>query len=83
MMKIKYEKPTIEFEEYELETAIATGCGKVVSLGPGNDGIHDTCKEYIDELEISAYALPPMQANWYENSCECYVSAGNVTLFTS
>lgn len=33
-MKANYEKPMIEFEEYALDTAIATGCGTIVDLGP-------------------------------------------------
>lgn len=82
-MKARYIKPTIEFEEYELNTAIATGCHTVVSLGPGDD-THKTCDEYnVDIYRIMPQMEPPQQINFYEDSCTCYLSAGTGTLFTS
>ena len=33
-MKANYEKPIIVIEEYQMDTAIATGCGTIVDLGP-------------------------------------------------
>ena len=33
-MKASYEKPMIILEEYELNTAIATGCQTIMDLGP-------------------------------------------------
>lgn len=81
-MVINYEKPMIEFEEFELDAAIATGCGTVVSLGPGDDD-HAICSEYIQDLSLFSDHLPPQYANFYEGSCSCYLSAGVGTLFTS
>lgn len=80
-MKAGYEKPMIEYEEYELNTAIAAGCQSIISLGPGDD-THPTCEEYeIDFGSIAATrALPD---NFYEDSCTCYLSAGVGTLMTS
>ena len=33
-MKAGYEKPMIEFDEYELDSAIAAGCTTIISLAP-------------------------------------------------
>ena len=84
-MKKGYEKPVLEFEEYELNTAIASGCGTIVSLGPGGDGIHSMCSEYEDafDMEAALLSVEPTKTNFYEGSCSCYLSAGDGTLFTS
>ncbi len=85
-MKARYIKPTIEFEEYELNTSIATGCQEIVSLGPG-DLVYPTCKEYDQPLppvsQSMFRSIEPKPDNFYPESCSCYVSAGTGTLFTS
>lgn len=80
-MKAGYEKPMIEFDEYELNTAIAVGCQSIISLGPGDDE-HPVCKEYEPDFgpRMRTYAIPD---NFYEDSCTCYLSAGVGTLMTS
>ena len=84
-MKASYEKPRIEFEEYELHTAIAAGCQTVISLGPG-DSTHEICEEYVPDFRPENQIQPFSSAkplNFYEDSCTCYLSAGEGTLMTS
>lgn len=78
-MKKGYEKPMIEFDEYEVNTSIATGCQTHISLGPGDD-THPVCKEYEPDFGPYTRSLP---LNFYEDSCTCYLSAGVGTLMTS
>lgn len=80
-MKAGYKKPMIEFEDYDLNTAIASGCQTIVSLGPGDDD-HAVCREYITQFSILD-SVEPVPENFYEDSCSCYLSAGIGTLFTS
>ena len=102
-MKKRYIKPTIEVELYELNTAIATGCGTICNLGPGletHDHLHDVCSDYVPDLGggIRPFSLiddsddegwvagshqEPIVANFYANSCSCYLSANSGTIFTS
>ena len=82
-MKIGYEKPVMEFEEYELDTAIAAGCTTIVSLGPG-DGLNRVCDEYIQELSLRSRSNPAMDGpTFYEGSCSCYLTSSGSTLLTS
>lgn len=78
-MKAGYEKPVIEFQEYELNTTIAAGCQTHISLGPGDD-THPVCKDYEPDYGINTLSMP---LNFYEDSCTCYLSAGVGTLMTS
>lgn len=80
-MKSCYEKPMIEFEEYMLNTAIAVGCGSIVSLGPG-DATHETCNEYIQPLGLRAIQ-EDYNGSFYNGSCSCYLNASGSELFTS
>ena len=80
-MKAGYEKPVIEFQEYELNTTIAAGCQTIVSLGPGND-THPVCKEYEVDFGPQTYSAE-RPINFYEDSCACYLSAGVGTLMKS
>lgn len=81
-MKATYEKPMIVVEEYELNTAMATGCASVVSLGPEdheyNGKYYTVCDEFKQEI---FRAESPAYMNFFEN-CSCYLSAG-VQVFTS
>lgn len=85
-MRSDYVKPTIEFEDYEVNTAIATGCDLKVSLGPAIAG-YTACKEYEDAFVEGFYGSPmsvdPIVQNFYEKVCSCYLSAGSETVFTS
>lgn len=86
-MKVGYEKPAILFEDFELNTAIASGCGIIVTLGPG-DMDHKVCDDYVPELPedlsgISLYGADTIEKTFYENNCSCELSAGNGTLLTS
>lgn len=85
-MRSVYEKPSIEFEEYELNSAIATGCDLKVSLGPEMAG-YAACKEYedafIESFGASTMSLDPVNQNFYQDVCSCYLSAGGQTVFTS
>ena len=79
-----YEKPSIEFECFELNAAIASGCNNVVSIGPAGGG-YDVCDEYKEEefMLFSVPHEPPASQNFWEESCSCYLSAGVETVFTS
>ena len=87
-MTANYEKPMIEFEEFELNTAIASGCSVVVNLGPG-DLTHTMCTDYGDAWVVDKDSYQPGDkedpavVNFYEDDCDCYLSATGSTLFTS
>lgn len=76
-MKKGYVKPTIEIEEFTINTAIAAGCASIISFGPGVYG-YETCKEYIQEFSLARTAN-----NFYEKNCNCYVNASGGALMTS
>lgn len=82
-MKVTYEKPRITIEEYQLDTAIATGCGTIVDLGPEdheyNGKFYTACSYFKKE---TFDAENPAQMNFFE-PCSCYLSAGDGTVFTS
>lgn len=82
-MKAGYEKPRIAVEEYQLDTAIATGCETIVNLGPEDheyNGTFYTACSYFGQETFDAE--PPAQMNFFE-TCSCYLSAGGATVFTS
>lgn len=82
-MKANYEKPMIVIEEYQLDTAIATGCGTIVDLGPEgiwDDGEFHTACGYFEEETFDA--RDPENMNFFE-TCSCYLSANGGTVFTS
>lgn len=84
-MKREYAKPSIEFEDFELNTAIAAGCTVHVNMGPG-DKTHTPCGDYTQpeyiqpEFGIMAELTP---GNFYEGSCTCYLNASGGVMFTS
>lgn len=82
-MKANYEKPKILIEEYQIDTAIATGCGTIVDLGPEaheyNGEFYTACSHFKEE---TFEAESPAHMNFFEN-CSCYLSAGGGTVFTS
>ncbi len=83
-MKNGYERPMVTVEEYELNTAIATGCDNKVSLGPYdyeyNGTFYTTCSEY-DQGTFDSES--PTVANFFPDGCSCYLSAGGEIVFTS
>lgn len=85
-MKKEYVKPSIEFEDFELNAAIAAGCQTVISLGPG-DYSNEVCDEYSQPESIRpAYGImgsTPQPLTFYEGSCSCYLSSVGSTLLTS
>lgn len=82
-MKANYEKPMIVIEEYQIDTAIATGCQTVVDLGPEdheyNGKLYTACSHFGEE---TFDAESPAHMNFFE-TCSCYLSAGGSTVFTS
>ena len=83
-MKLNYTKPVIEFEEYELNTAIASACGTKVSLGPGSDTQKTVCDEYIQVEDVTTSSRDPQTYNFYDEvTCTCYLSSQGETIFTS
>lgn len=90
-MKRTYEAPALSVECFELNDKIATGCGTVVNLGPG-DASHQRCDSYPyipDRFGVQDWNpgdhVGPIQTNFYPDSqiCDCYVTAGTSLLFTS
>ena len=84
-MKKAYVKPDLEYENYELDAAIATGCTYKVNLGPG-DMQNDTCSDYAQPLSagrMRSAASDTIVGSFYEGSCSCYLSAGGEGLTTS
>lgn len=82
-MKKAYVKPMVQFEEFELNTAIAAGCESTVSLGPG-DAANPVCKEYDQSpWSLRGRASDPLDITFYEGSCSCYLSSVGSTLLTS
>ena len=81
-MKVGYRKPAVEFEDYELNTTIASGCKETVNLGPGDPVTGYVCDEY--KIQISSLEDEnSLSENFYEGSCLCYLTAGTGALFTS
>lgn len=83
MMKV-YEKPSIEFEAYELNATIASGCDDKVSLGPAAPG-YVVCDEYKEiPMTVTLFsAYQPGDAPFYDESCTCDLSSQGRNLFTS
>ena len=82
-VKAGYEKPMIVVEEYQLDTAIATGCQVIVNLGPEDheyNGTWYSACSYFGEETFDAES--PANMNFFE-SCSCYLSAGGDSVFTS
>ncbi len=83
-MKAGYEKPMLTVEEYELNTAIATGCDNTVSLGPMDYEYKGTYYTVCSEYDQGTYdSESPENMNFFEGHCSCYLSAGGETVFTS
>jgi len=78
-MKANYKKPTVEFEEYQLNTPIAWGCTVKVSLGTA-DMTHTACPEYESAFGED---LNGSVQNFWPESCSCYLTAGVEPVFTS
>ena len=62
-MKAGYEKPMIEFDEYELDSAIAAGCTTIISLAPMPYDGHAICEEYLQPLSIMNRSSVPQPDN--------------------
>lgn len=83
-MKAGYEKPMIEFDEYELNEAIAAGCKTIVSLAPMPYDGHSICSEYAQPLSLFSRSSSPLNDTWNDStSCTCYYSSGEIPMLTS
>lgn len=83
-MKAGYEKPMIEFDEYELDSAIAAVCTTIISLAPMPYEGHSICDEYAQPLSITSRSSVPQPDNWNDStSCTCYYSSGEIPMLTS
>lgn len=86
-MKKVYESPRVEIETYELDASIASNCTIVVTMGDygGGEG-EPVCDDYLSEVgknsrsRTSTYAY---NVNFWENTCDCYTTAGGAGFFTS
>lgn len=82
-MKLKYEKPVLEVENYELDTSIASNCGIVVTSGPKHEK-HAPCEDYYDLIGLpmpNSTEGPKYNIDFYDD-CDCYYSASGF-FFTS
>ncbi len=82
-MKLRYEKPMIEVENYELSTSIASNCKNVVTMGPEYED-HAPCKDYYlhaGEDFPGNKARSIYNVDFWEN-CDCYTGASGI-YFTS
>lgn len=79
-MKQVYEAPRFEVETYELDANIASNCTVVVQMGDygGGDG-QPVCDDYLDKVQKVVDPLTPQSynVNFWENTCDCYTTAGN------
>lgn len=83
-MKAGYEKPMIEFDEYELNGIIAAGCVTKVTLGPEPYEGHAICDEYSQPLSLFDRNSNTKLDNWNDStSCTCYYSSGEIPMLTS
>ena len=86
-MKRVYEAPVLEIEIYQLDANIASNCKVVVSMGDygGGEG-ESACDDYLAMVGLpatSSYSLRPHNVNFWENTCDCYTTAGGDGFFTS
>ncbi|MGM9681443.1 MAG: hypothetical protein ACI3XR_08055 [Eubacteriales bacterium] len=89
-MKKDYVTPKLEIEYYQLSTGIASNCAVVVNMGDYGGGTgEDVCNDYLEMVGISgaksitksrSYAY---NVNFWENTCDCYTTAGGPGFFTS
>lgn len=86
-MKRAYEKPVLAIESFELNANIAVGCTTVVTFGPGGVPGEDPCAEFPQYPDVPMRNYPHIppggHPNFYEANCDCYITAGNSTYFTS
>lgn len=82
-MRKDYKKPTIEFDFYEMNEAIAAGCQTIISLGPYPIDDHQICGEYEQPLSLFSRGTTGAD-NWADRtSCSCYYSSGDIPMLTS
>lgn len=86
-MKTGYIRPSIEFEDFALNSAIAAGCQEIVNMGPEDpSGQFNVCSDYIQPESMRPgfeMMAEPVSGNFYKESCSCYLSAAGGTVFTS
>lgn len=86
-MKKIYEAPTLEIELYQLDASIASNCATVVTMGDyGGGNGEPACDDYLEKvgkLDSSTWSLRPYNVSFWENSCDCYTTAGGDGYFTS
>lgn len=72
-----YVRPAIEFETFELNSAIASGCGGQVSFSPIS-GSMDFCDDY-EEIPMPQTAARPMSraSNVIFNDGDCYCTVSS------
>ena len=86
-MKKVYEAPALEIEVYQLDANIASNCTVVVSMGDYGGGEGERpCNDYLEMVGLpttTSYSLRPHNVNFWENTCDCYTTAGGDGFFTS
>lgn len=83
-MKKGYVKPSMEIEKYELNASIASNCGPVVTMGPG-DFNHYVCEKF--EGSFGTWSARSKGPSFYDGTdgpaCDCYYTTGGEGYFTS
>lgn len=86
-MKKTYVAPDLEIERYELDASIASNCATVVTMGDYGGGAGEpACDDYlalVDKSDSSTWSLRPYNVSFWENTCDCYTTAGGAGYFTS
>lgn len=85
-MKKVYEAPTLEIELYELDASIASNCTVVVTMGDYGGDLsngEEACKDYLEMVGLPTTYARAHNVNFWENTCDCYTTAGGVGFFTS
>lgn len=89
-MKKTYVAPDLEIERYELDASIASNCATVVNMGDyGADPSkgENVCQDYLDKVgkgSTTDWSMrQPYNVSFWENTCDCYTTAGGAGYFTS
>ena len=89
-MKKVYVAPALEIEVYRLDASIASNCEVVVVMGDHGGNVDDGekyCSDYgeiVGIARIGETADPnAYNVNFWENTCDCYTTAGGPGFFVS
>lgn len=83
-MKKIYKAPALEIEVYELNASIASNCAVVVTMGDYGGGEGErACDDYLAMVGKSTNYSLPHNVDFWESTCDCYITASGEGFFTS